>query len=79
MELPPDLLCAAILKHPWGAPENNHFLIGIPPHMSLLYKMDITLTKQGALVEQVVDALKTELDEHNIGGGYDNTSLVGFF
>eukprot|EP00957_Ditylum_brightwellii_P051728 3922419-Ditylum_brightwellii.AAC.1 len=31
------------------------------------------------MVEEVVGAIKSELDEHNIGGGYNITHLMEFF
>ena len=41
--------------------------------------MDTVLTNNVALAEEVVDSLKTELDELKIRGGYNTTSLMGYF
>ena len=41
--------------------------------------MDTALTNQGALVEEVVSALKTGLDNLNIGGGHNTTRLMEHF
>ena len=38
--------------------------------------MDSVLKKQGELTEQVNKELKIEIDEQNIGGGYNTMSLV---
>ena len=37
------------------------------------------LTNQGALEAQVIEALKMDLDERKIGGGYNTVRLVEFF
>ena len=50
--------------------KNMPHLTGTPPHIYLLSRMDIVLTNQGGMAEQVADALKLELDERNIGDGY---------
>ena len=39
-----------------------------PPYISLNTKMDILITNQGELPEQVTKALKAYIDENNIGG-----------
>ena len=69
MALSPDLMCAGLFKYPWDAKTKLPCLTGNPPQISLLYIMDTILTNQGALAEQVVDALNMVLDESNIGVG----------
>ena len=54
-------------------------LTGIPPYISLLYKTDTLLTKQGGLISEVIGSIKKELDKRNIGGGYNTTQLMWFF
>eukprot|EP00957_Ditylum_brightwellii_P118286 9021770-Ditylum_brightwellii.AAC.1 len=41
--------------------------------------MDMVISSQGKMVEEVVEAIKSELDECNIGGGYNTTYLMEFF
>eukprot|EP00957_Ditylum_brightwellii_P025327 1916379-Ditylum_brightwellii.AAC.1 len=41
--------------------------------------MDMVLSSQGTMVEEVVEAIKSELDDHNIGEGYNATCLIEFF
>ena len=72
------LLSSAVYKFPWDDTSNMPCLTGIPPHTPLISKMYIVLAKQGALEKQVVDALKLELYERNIRGGYNNMILMEF-
>ena len=41
--------------------------------------MNPVLTNKGGMKKQVVDALKLELYERNIVGGYNNLKLMDFF
>eukprot|EP00957_Ditylum_brightwellii_P020781 1566959-Ditylum_brightwellii.AAC.1 len=41
--------------------------------------MDMVLSSQGIIMEEVVDAIKPELDEHSIGEGYNIKLLMEFF
>ena len=75
MALMADLFCDAVFKYPRGDTSKTHFLTVTPPHISFLSNIYNLLTKSGALVEQVVDTLKTEFYEHNIRGGY-NTKII---
>ena len=52
--------------------------MGIPPHIYILSKMNLVLTKQDEMVKQVVEALSLELDDHNIVGGYNTVKLMHF-
>ena len=62
----------AVYKVHWDATKNTPCLIVNPPQISILSNMDPVLIKNYGIVEQVVDALKLELYEQNIGGGYNN-------
>ena len=68
METPTSLLHALVYKCPW-VKKNMLSLIGIPPHIYLISKIDILLNNQSVIVERVVDTFKLDLDEKNIEGG----------
>eukprot|EP00957_Ditylum_brightwellii_P097470 7423453-Ditylum_brightwellii.AAC.1 len=41
--------------------------------------MDMVLSSQGKMVEEVVEVIKSQLDECNIGGGYNTTCVIKLF
>ena len=45
----PELLCAAVFKYPWYATTKTSHLVGIAPHIPLLYNIDISVTNKGAM------------------------------
>ena len=44
-----ELLCAAVFKYPWYATTKTSHLVGIAPHIPLLYNIDISVTNKGAM------------------------------
>ena len=78
MNVPASLVHLATYKFAWEdvTTTNMLCLTAIPPHISLLSKMDLLLLKQGNLVEQVVGGVKKELDERNMGGVFNIMRLI---
>ena len=72
----PALLRASVFKFLCNDTSKIANLMGIFPHISILYKMDSLLIKQGGLVSGVIKGIKKEIGEHNIGGGYNTTWLI---
>lgn len=73
------LLKEAVYRLPWESTLLTPRLTGIPPHVTLLSKMNLLLEKQDAMVDTVIEKIKLELDQRNIGGGYNTIRLMDYF
>ena len=51
----------------------------ITPHILLLSNMNTVITNQGVLSEEVVGALSTVFNDHNIIVVYNSSSMIGYF
>ena len=68
----PDLLSASKYKLTWDDTSNTSHFSGITPsYIYLIKKGGSLLTKEVAIVVHVIEALKMDLDEQNIGVRYN--------
>jgi len=79
MAPPEELLKGAVYKYPWEMTDITPRLTGIPPHVTMLTKMDTLLKNQDAAADSLMAQIKQELDERNMGGGYNAVTLMNFF
>ena len=64
------------VSYPWDKDINTPVLTGIPPHILVLSQLDSPTRSQLKIADEVMERMKNELDNRDIGGGYHASKLV---
>ena len=64
------------VSYPWDKDNISPVLTGIPPHILVLAQLDKLTRSQLTIADDVVNRMKEELDNRDIGGGYHASQLM---
>jgi len=64
------------VSYPWDKDDNSPVLTGIPPHILVLAQLDKLTRSQLTVADDVVNRMRDELDNRDIGGGYHASRLM---